>query len=399
MSDAPLPPYLDPRGRHRGHGGHGAARLAAARPLGRVIGSIISIGLLVVAGYFWYMYRSIDKNVQRVDVAVGQQPSGSTDIDGKDLNILVVGNDDRQNMTDAEVKELHVGRDGGSLATDTMMIVHVPANGAKATLISLPRDTVVDIPDGYRRNKLNSPYASAYTDAKNAGKTDAQARAAGANLLIKTITNLTGLTINHYVQVDLLGFYRIATALDGIPVNMCKAVDDRHSTNVARGEDGGSGLVLSAGKHTLDGLQSLEFVRQRHGLEHGDLDRVKRQQYFLTAAFRKVASVGILFQINALGDALNRSVYFDPGLNLLDLARQLQNLTAGNIIGKTIPTFTDEYGNLTADPAKVQTFVDKLISPPAASPSTPATTSGSTSKSPAPTSASPSKALDSKCIY
>ena len=102
----------------------------------------------------------------------------------EDENLLIAGNDDRSNLTDAQVKELHVGRDGGSLATDTMMIVHIPANGARATLISLPRDSYVDIP-GYGKNKLNSAYAQAYNDASG----DANAKqAAGANELIKTVT-------------------------------------------------------------------------------------------------------------------------------------------------------------------------------------------------------------------
>lgn len=360
---------------------------------------MLSIGLLVLAGYFWYTFRGIDKGLSRVQVAVGQQPSGKQDIDGKDQNILVVGNDDRENMTDQEVKDLHVGRDGGSLATDTMMIVHLPADGSKATLISLPRDTVVDVPDGYRRNKLNSAYASAYVETQKQGGATAEARKAGANLLVKTLTDLTGLTINHYVQVDLLGFYRISKAIGGVPVTLCRNVDDRDSTNRAHGITGGSGLHLSKGTHTLSGVEALAFVRQRHNLPRGDLDRVRRQQYFLTAAFRQVASVGILFKLHALGDALKRSIYFDQNLNLIELGRQLEHLTANNIVGKTIPTYNDDNGNLTADPEKVQRFVGKLISPAPTPSSTPAegtTAKGSSPKSPAPSPSS--KALDSKCI-
>ena len=128
-------------------------------------------------------------------------------------------------MTAAEAKALHTGRTTGSLSTDTMMIVHIPADGSKATLISLPRDSYVDIP-GYGKNKLNSAYAQAYNDAS--GDDDAK-RAAGANVLIKTVTNLTGLTIDHYVQVGLLGFYRISNAIGGVTVNLCNAVDDSYS--------------------------------------------------------------------------------------------------------------------------------------------------------------------------
>ena len=405
MSSHGLPPHLDPRGRHRG-GSHDGVR--AFRPIGRIVGSLVSIGLLLLAGVVWYQYRDIDNGVQRLQVQLGGQVKSNTaepDIDGKDQNLLVVGNDDRSNMTDAEVKELHVGRDGGSLATDTMMIVHVPADGSRATLISLPRDSFVDIPDGYRPNKLNSAYASAYSDAVSAGKTPDQARVAGANLLIKTITNLTGLSIDHYIQVDLLGFYRLAGAIGGVPVNLCHNVDDRHKTNVANGSDGGSGFYMTKGKHVLDAKEALAFVRQRHNLPNGDFDRVKRQQYFLTSAFRQVASAGILFKLRELGDALKRSVYFDNSLNLLDLAKQLENLTANNIVGKTIPVAADG----SVDPAKVKKFVAKVIngesSTPAASGSAaptanPVATTAPASKAPSSPAASPSSssAIDSKCI-
>ncbi len=402
MSEPPLPPHLDPRGRHRGGAG---SRLHAVRPIGRVVGSILSIVLLVVAGYLWYSFQNLNKGVTRLGVTVGQAPTKSKhDIDGQDQNILVVGNDDRTNMTSAEVRELKVGRDGGSLATDTMMIVHIPADGSQAALISLPRDTEVAIPDGYQSpNKLNSPYASAYVDAKQHGATDDQARTAGANLLVKTVTNLTGLTINHYVQVDLLGFYRIAQAIGGIPVTLCHNVNDTVAYNRAHGETGGSGLHLSKGHHTLNAVQSLEFVRQRHNLPRGDFDRVKRQQYFLTAAFRKVASVGIFTKLNAIGDALKRSLYLDPSLNLVDLAKQLQGLSADHIIGRTIPTYTDSNGSVQANPKRVQSFVEKLIgqgsSSSSSSSSTAPSSSASTPHSGAPsTGSSAPKPPDAKCI-
>lgn len=374
--------------------------MGGARLLGRFLGALLSISLLLAAGYYWQTFRNIQKNVKQYDIAVGNRPTksnGSTapDFDGKDLNILLVGNDDRSNMTNAEVRALKVGRDGGSLATDTMMIVHVPADGSKATLISLPRDTVVDIPDGYRRNKLNSPYASAYVDARNNGASTDQARLAGANLLVKTITDLTGLTINHYVQIDLLGFYRISKAIGGVPVNLCNNVSDP----VIPGE-GGSGLKLSKGYHKISGVQALEFVRQRHNLPHGDFDRVRRQQYFLTSAFRQVASVGILTKLKDIGDAVTSSLYVDKGFNILDIARQLEHLTANNIIGRTIPTYTDADGNITADPAKVQKFIANLFAKqtakPTTSPGSPTVTTGPTT--PAPSGSTSTAPIDSKCI-
>jgi len=362
--------------------------------------ALLSAGLLLLAGYAFYTYRDINNGVHRLKVAVDAPPSGKHDIDGTDQNILLVGNDDRTNMTDAEVKALHVGRDGGSMATDTMMIVHVPADGSKATLISLPRDSYVAIPN-HGKNKLNSAYVTGYNSAS--GTAD-EKRAAGADLLLHTVTDLTGLTINHYIQVSLMGFYDISNAIGGVSINLCRAVNDTVAYNRSIGSDGGSGLVLSKGKHSIKGVKALEFVRQRHNLPRGDLDRVRRQQYFLTAAFRKVASVGVLFKLKALGDAVKRNIYLDPDLNLIDLAHQMEKLSANNITGRTIPfqgfDNNSPVGSVeVVDPAKVQAFVQRLINPPApSSGSTGGSTKSSTSAKPTGTASSTPKAIDSKCI-
>jgi LCP family protein required for cell wall assembly len=403
---AALPPHLDPRGRRGGRRrstGGGVARRSAAR-LSLFVATLLSASLLVLAGYVWLTYRDINNGVHRLKVAVGQAPSGKHDIDGTDQNILLVGNDDRSNMTNLEVRKLHVGRGSGSKATDTMMIVHIPADGSRATLISLPRDSYVKIP-GHGMNKLNSAYLSGYNEAKG---TEDQRRAAGADLLIRTVTDLTGLTINHYVQVSLMGFYDISNAIGGVTVNLCHSVDDTITYNRNHGSDGGSGLILSKGKHTITGVQALEFVRQRHNLPNGDLDRVRRQQYFLTAAFRKVASLGIFFKLRQLGDAVQRNVYMDPGLNLTDLATQMQKLSANNIVGRTIPfeRFDDNspVGSVEiVDPAHVQRFVERLIHPPSPSatrssaPSSRAST-GASRASTTPSVSKTPKPLDARCI-
>jgi LCP family protein required for cell wall assembly len=247
-------------------------------------------------------------------------------------------------------------------------------------------------------NKLNAAFITGYNAASG---TPDQKRTAGADLLIQTIQNLTGLTINHYVQISFLGFYDISDAIGGVPINLCHAVNDTVAYNRSVGSDGGSGFHMSAGKHTIKGVTALEFVRQRHNLPNGDLDRVRRQQYFLTAVFRRVASVGIFFELNSLGDALKKDVYMDPGLHLNDLATQMGKLNANNIIGETIPFehFADTgVGSVEiVSPAHVQKFVAKLVSPtPSSTASKPSVSSGS--KSPTPSTSRSRKPLDSKCI-
>jgi LCP family protein required for cell wall assembly len=388
----PLPPELDPRGRrHARAAAHATDPAAPSHPRPRTgrgarrgltaVFALISIVLLVLAGTYWWKFHQFKANLSRVDIASAQGSCGGADGDGQ--NILVVGNDDRNDMTDAEVKALHTGRSGGSLNTDTMMIIHIPSDGSKATLVSLPRDSYVQIPN-HGKAKLNSAYPDAYVATH--GSTDAK-RQAGANLLVCTVEHLTGVRVDHYAQVDLLGFYRISNAIGGVPVRMCAAVREKKS-----------GIHLHKGLNVIQGRQALAFVRQRYGFPNGlgDLDRVKRQQYFLTAAFRKVASAGTLlnpFKLQDLLTAVQSSLFVDSSLDPLALGRELENLTANNIAGKTIPTdgFADTaVGSVVVvHPNTVKSFMAKVINPPA------------TSSSTAPGMKKPKKhsAIDSKCIY
>lgn len=313
-----------------------------------VLATVLSVAIVAVSGWAWSTYHGFTSDIRRVN-AIGGAGKPGNDIDGKDQNLLVVGNDDRDTATDAELRQLGTTRDGGSYNTDTMMLMHLPANGQKATVISFPRDSYVAIP-GHGKAKLNSAYVDGMQD-HNGDK------AAGARLLVQTIENLTGLTVDHFVQVDLLGFYRISNAIGGVPVNLCEA---QHEPN--------SGINLPKGVSTIKGKQALAFVRQRYGLPHGDLDRIKRQQYFLSAAFRKVSSAGTLlnpFKLHRLLNAVSNSLQMDNSLDPLRLAQQFQDLSAGNLIFKTIPTHgsqsTDVGDALVVDATEVRQFAHQLV--------------------------------------
>jgi len=315
----------------------------------RTVTAVLAVAIIVVSGWAWLTYNDFKSSIRRVDAIGGAGKPGS-DVDGKDQNLLVVGNDDRDTATDKELAQLGTTRDGGSYNTDTMMLMHLPANGQKATAISFPRDSYVAIP-GHGMSKLNSAYPDGINDHNGS-------KAAGAQLLVQTIENLTGLTVDHFVQVDLLGFYRISNAIGGVSVNLCQAQKEPNS-----------GIDLPKGVSTIKGTQALAFVRQRYGLPNGDLDRIKRQQYFLSAAFRKVSSAGTLlnpFKLQNLLKAVNQSLQMDNSLDPLKLASQFQDLSAGNLIFKTIPTHgtqdTDDAGNVVVvDPAEVKQFANQLI--------------------------------------
>ena len=364
--NAPLPPHLDPRGRHRGN--HGS-RFHAFRIVGGTALALLSVFCLVLAGYAWYNFRSLNNGLHRLDLTPDAESTQSNDVDGTDENILVVGNDDRSNLSLKEARDLHVGLDGGSLATDTMMVVHIPADGSKAQIISLPRDSYVDIP-GHEKAKLNAAYVDGY-NSLNQNATSDDRRAAGAKLLIRTISDLTGLTIDHFVQVSLIGFVKISDAVGGVTINLCSAVDDSAAANQAAGMDGnGSGFKMSAGVHKISGVTALEFVRQRHFLTNGDLDRAARQRYFLTQAFGKIASAGTLLnpgKLSSLAHAIDQAIYVDKGLDIVKLAEQVSQLDPGNIKGKSIPfeRYADvDVGSVEiVNPAAVKKFVDKLFHP------------------------------------
>lgn len=314
----------------------------------------LAVILIVVGGYAAYSYFRFVNNVKHVDV-ISEQNKPKHDVDGSAQNILLVGDDHRpDNASQAELDQLGTTSDGGGTNTDTMMILHIPADGKSATLISLPRDSWVDVP-GQGMNKLNAAFSL------GGGATDPTA---GAKLLIQTVQNLTGLTIDHYVRVSLLGFYDIAQALGPIQVCLNNAVDDPYSQ-----------ANFPAGVSTLDAHQALAFVRQRHGLPQGDLDRVVRQQYFLSVEAHKFLSAGTLLNPGKLSqvlDAVSGSLETDPGLNFLSLAAQMQGLTGGKIQSATIPisgtpTITvdgQDVSIVQVDTAAMPAFVQSLMGTP-----------------------------------
>ena len=302
----------------------------------RIVAAAASFVILIGSGLAWATFQNFTSSVPH-GAAVPPLAPGANDVDGKDQNILLIGNDSRAGASAAELKALSTGNDGGSVNTDTMMVLHVPADGAKATIISFPRDSWVSVP-GHGKGKINSAYGDGYTEAKAAGRSEKSAQSAGIILTIKTINALTGLHIDHYMQVNLLGFYRISNAIGGVTV--CLNAAQNAKTDSDQFGHGYSGINLPKGISVIKGTQALAFVRQRHGLPGGDLDRIRRQQYFLGAAFRKITSAGVLlnpFKLHDLLSAVGSSLLTDPSLDLLKLGRTFEEMSAGKISFKTIP--------------------------------------------------------------
>jgi anionic cell wall polymer biosynthesis LytR-Cps2A-Psr (LCP) family protein len=185
---------------------------------------------------------------------------------------------------------------------------------------------------------------------------------AGQKALIETVQNLTGAHVDHYIEVNLYGFYLLSKAVGGVQVCL------KHATS-----DPDSGANFRAGTQLVSGANALSFVRQRKNLPSGDLDRIVRQQVFLASAAHKVLSAGTLTSPSALSgllDAMKKSLVTDPGLDITTLVQQFQGLAGGAVEFVTIPVVNSNAVSpsgqsiVQVDVPTVQRFVAALNAPP-----------------------------------
>jgi LCP family protein required for cell wall assembly len=349
---------------------HGAWWRDVSLGVGRAFAALLSIAVLGTMGYGWWAVGDVDEKTVTTDVIPQEVTDQRIPLDGA-VDMLLVGMDSR---TDANGKPLprevldmlHAGINDGERNTDTMILVHIPVDGTRAVAISFPRDSWVQLAGGFGNHKLNSAFAYAWLDARgDLGKTvkdpkelEAQAAAIGRKNLIATIENLIGkaVTIDRYAEVNLLSFYEITKAIGGVQVCLNEPVNEWRS-----------GANFPAGVQTIDGAAALAFVRQRHELPNGDLDRIVRQQVFLGALADKVLSADMLTspsKVHELVSAVQRSVILSKGWELTTFAAQMQSLSSGNIDFYTIPTEGPaKIGGadvIKVDPAKVHQFVASL---------------------------------------
>jgi LCP family protein required for cell wall assembly len=342
-----------------------------ARYLGRTAFGAASALVLVAAGMGWYLHTSVLGGLATSHALVGLgSPAGA----GSDLNILLMGLDSRRDndgndLSASVLHQLHAGSssDVGGYNTNTLILLHVPADGSRAVALSIPRDDYVDLPEGLGRHKIKEAYGRAKAGAEAAatasgttdrGRLEQLGREAGRHAAVDAVQQLLGVTVDHFAEVNLAGFYDLANALGGVPVCLRQAVHDSYS-----------GADFPAGVQTLDGAQALAFVRQRHGLANGDLDRTHRQQAFLASAVHKLESAGVfgdLGKVGALLDVARKDVVVDSGFDLLTFMHQAPAVTSGDVTFYTLPIkgFATEDGesvNL-IDPVQVRDVAQRLLS-------------------------------------
>jgi len=331
VHDAPsrpaLPPELDPR-RPPHPRASGRGRLAQL-----LLGALSALVLVVsVGGYV--VVQWFDGTIARLHLDLG---SGSTAADGTS-NWVLVGTDSRAGTGN----EYGGTKTVGGQRSDTTILAHLDKDGT-TTMVSIPRDTYVTIP--------------AYDDAK--GKHQAATRSkfnsaietGGPALLVSTLERFTGLPIDHYVSVDLAGFKRVTDAVGGVTVCLKQSsfssndANDAgtasvHSTNT---NDPFSGWKGGPGTLHVNGDQALAFVRQRHGLPEGDINRIQRQQQFLGSVFRSATGKGTLFnpaRVTSLLFSVRDALSLDEGTSSSDLealAERLKGTSASKVVFTTLP--------------------------------------------------------------
>ncbi|MGI5282137.1 LCP family protein [Nonomuraea polychroma] len=280
------------------------------------LASLVVLGGLGTGGLFIYQ-ASLDSDIVRLPAALPtskeeekQRPQPKP---GFGETWLLVGTDRRaDDATTGDGAKAALWQPG-SQRTDTIMLAHVSEDRRHAAIVSIPRDSWVNIP-GRGRAKINAAFSWG-----------------GPALLIKTVESLTGIRIDHYAAIDFKGFATAVDAVDGVDVEVAKTVRDTSS-----------GVTWTAGRHHLNGEQALQFVRQRYNLPGGDFDRIKRQQALLKGLSDRVLSAGTLanpVKVDGLLRAITKSVTVDDRVTMALLRSRLIDLAGLEASGfLTMPT-------------------------------------------------------------
>lgn len=292
--------------------------------------TILSVSIVAISAITWLGLGRVISAIPKSDVFGGLKDRPKKESSA--VNYLIVGSDTREGLSAEELKRLQVGsvKTAAGKRSDTMLLVHISKKRDNAVIISIPRDTYALIPEHKNYSgKMVSATHSKLNSAYNWG---------GAPLLIQTFENMSGVRIDHYVEINFVGFVRMVDALGGVDICTKRDINDPKSH-----------LVLPAGQHTLDGIDSLKYVRTREFDGLGDLGRMKRQQQFVGAIMRKASSAGVLLNPVKLIDFINSalsSVTIDSGLSqgdLVTLAKELRGLSTSKVRTLTIPLGSTNY--------------------------------------------------------
>jgi LCP family protein required for cell wall assembly len=272
---------------------------------GRRIGIALAVLVLLLGGLLIYF----DNTLQRTPALTfdGQAP------DSAGTNWLLVGSDSREGLDEEQREELSTG-DAAGRRTDSMMLVHIPSGGGQPALISLPRDSYVNIP-GHGKTKLNAAFSFG-----------------GPQLLAQTVEQATGVHIDHYAEIGFGGFSDLVNAVGGVELCLDQPMKDEMAS-----------VDLPAGCQELDGPQALGFVRARYSLKGGDLERAENQRKLLAALVKEATSPATLFnpfRLFPLASGASKTFLVNDGdhlWHLASLALAMGDISGGEGVTTSVP--------------------------------------------------------------
>lgn len=367
MHPTPTAPAADAGNRHGRHRSRASATHRTARTLGRAAIGLIAVLVVMATGLaYWEAHGLLGGITISRALDDGERSSGGA------MNILLIGLDSRKDQDGNELPEemldkLHAGdSESGGYNTNTLILVHIGADD-RVVAFSIPRDDYVAVSGitGYDHIKIKEAYglSKAETEQKLAdegvsdrAELESAGREAGRKATLRAVRNLTGQPIDYFAEVNLAGFYDLAQSLGGVEVCLNHAVHDDFS-----------GADFPAGRQRLDAAQALAFVRQRHGLENGDLDRTHRQQAFLLSVMHELQSSGSftdLDKFKSLMAVARRDIVLSEGWGE-DQFRRMAALAGGDVEFRTLPVLRYENVNgqdvNIVDPAKIRAEIANAI--------------------------------------
>jgi LCP family protein required for cell wall assembly len=309
--------------------------------LTRSVMGLVSVAAILMTGTGYYVAHGALGGVTVSDALSPDDPRSS----GDNMNILLIGLDSRKDQDGNDLpwsilKQLHAGdSDDGGYNTNTLILVHVGADN-KVVAFSIPRDDWVPfngVP-GYNHIKIKEAYGLtkqyvaqklANQGASSQKELETKGREAGRAATLRAVRSLTGVPIDYFAEINLAGFYDLAQTLGGVEVCLNHAVYDSYS-----------GADFPAGRQRLDASQALAFVRQRHELDNGDLDRTHRQQAFISSVMQELQASGTFTNIDKLKSLMTvarKDVVLSSGWDE-DLIQRLGALASGgNVEFRTLP--------------------------------------------------------------
>ncbi|MGY5008958.1 LCP family protein [Streptomyces sp. 900105755] len=325
---------------HEQQGGAGrrvGRRSRALKIVGLTLAGVMTLGIAGAGWVYWHLNDNIksvdinsalgdDRPAKAVTTPTAEPSASASPLPTGSINILVLGSDSRSGK---ENKKLGGGSSSGA-RSDTAMVVHVDAGRTSATIVSIPRDTLVTRPScplssgGSTSVAYNAMFNSAYS-------------VGGAVCAVKTVESITGVRMDHYLEIDFSGFAKLVDALGGVTVTTDQDIDDDDSH-----------LHLKKGTHHLDGTQALALARTRHGIGDGsDLGRIGLQQKLVKALLDRIASISLLTnpgKLYEVADAVTSSLTTDTGLDslseLMRLGQSLKGLTSDHTKTVMMPVVT-----------------------------------------------------------